>query len=93
MCALPWSKPIFFALVILVGLLISAAAAALLYILLFVGVHVRGSGRFLGPVLALILGAGISGFTAGIRKYRNVIAKMKLTQSSVMMDYVKRRQG
>lgn len=92
-CALPWSKPIFFALVILVGLLISTAAAALLYILLFVGVHARGSGRYLGPVLALILGAGISGFTAGIRKYRNVIAKMKLTQSSVMMDYVKRRQG
>jgi DNA-directed RNA polymerase subunit RPC12/RpoP len=92
-CALPWSEPIFFALVILVGLLISAAAAALLYILLFAGVHARGSGSSLGTVLVLILGAGISGFIAGIRKYRNVIAKMKLTQSSEMMDYVKRRQG
>lgn len=92
-CALPWSKPLFFALVLTVGLLIAAAAAAALYGLMYVGALLPRSGKLIGSAVGVILAAGITGFVTGIAGYKNLLSKMKLTQSAVMMDYVKRRQG
>ena len=96
-CALPWSKALFYTLVILVGLIIAAAAAFVLYWIVASGMgghHRSSSGsNGTGRAIAMIIGLGITGFSIGIKKYKNVIDKMKLTQSARTMDFVKRRQG
>lgn len=92
-CMLPWSKSAFLALMITVGLLISAFVAAVLYGLLYLGDYIPQSYALVDFISVIIFVLGIAGFANGIRRYRNVIAKMKLTQSRGMMDFVKRRQG
>ncbi len=91
-CALPWSKPLFFALMISTALAIAAASAFLLYFLLdmiLMFSHSRNDTRLLCAVVTFAIGA----LVIGIKKYRNVMTRLKLTQSSGTMNFVKRRQG
>ena len=91
-CALTWSKPMFFSLMILTALGIAAVATLILYFLvslLFLSKNGGSSGRLLGVIVVGAIGA----LTIGIQRYGRIMKQIKLTQSSETMNFVKRRQG
>ncbi len=92
-CALPWSEPLFFVLTTLLALVIAAGAAFILYFLFATMFSSHNSSRNDGKLLGLFIAGGITAFSLGWKKYKNVMAKMKLTQSARTMNFVKRRQG
>ncbi len=97
-CGVPWNKVLFFTLLILTGIALTAVSFIVLKPLLEAmftsssGSHSHssnGNGKLLG---AIIMGV-VALFSLGIAKIRKVIKSIDLTQANSIFNFVKKRQG
>ena len=97
-CGVPWNKVLFFTLLILTGIALTAVSFIFLKPLLEAmftsssGSHSHssnGNGKLLG---AIIMGV-VALFSLGIAKIRKVIKSIDLTQANSIFNFVKKRQG
>ena len=98
-CGLPWRKPLFWAMTIVIGI----ALTFLSYFLfkgMFTTFFAMGSRRSSssssrdgrGKIIVMIAAGIITLFTTGARKMKRVIRQIELTQSSKTFNFVKKRQ-
>lgn len=94
--ALPWKKPLFYGLLIGLGILVTVACffvfrETLPYV--FSGRRSSSSRDGRGKLIGLLVAGIIALFTTGIRKVVKVIKNIKLTQDKAMFNFMKKRQG
>ena len=85
-CGIPLDKSRFYPILFGLGILLTAAAFALLYYTFFI--------LAIAPLLTYFLGAGIIVlFSMGIRKIVRAMRSIKLAQDNDMFTFMKKRQG
>ena len=95
-CGLPWNKPLFYGVLIGLGVIVSIASffifkTTLPYVLVSSG---RSSGDKTDIRLIVLLVAGIiTLFSTGIGKVVKVIKNINLTQDKAIFNFTKKRQG
>ncbi|MBR6487693.1 MAG: hypothetical protein IKT20_02160 [Clostridiales bacterium] len=94
--ALPWKKPLFYGLLIGLGILVTVACffvfrETLPYV--FSGRRSSSSRDGRGKLIGLLVAGIIALFSTGIRKVVKVIKNIKLTQDKAMFNFMKKRQG
>ena len=96
-CGLPWKKVLFFTLLIIVGLLVTAGAFIVfrhtLPAFFTTGRSSRSGRDGRGRIIAVLIAGIIALFTVGIRKVVKVIRNINLTQDKAMFNFMKKRQG
>lgn len=97
-CALPWKKSLFIALLVFIGLVFTILAFILLNytipILLLPGKHGSSSStKTAGELLVFLASGVIALFSAGIRRVVKVLKNINLTQDKTMFNFMKKRQG
>lgn len=95
-CALPWKKPLFYGLLIGLGLILTVALFFVFRGTLpafFSGRHSSSSSRSRGRIIGLLVAGIVALFTTGIGKVVKVIKNIKLTQDKDMFNFTKKRQG
>lgn len=99
-CALPFNKPLFIALVVITALVIGVACAFLAKFILSAFFSAssyrhhssRSSGNS-GQLIAYIIAAAGGALTAAVKRIQKVLKNLNLTRSTATFKYVKRRQG
>jgi len=84
---IPWNKAAFDLLVAGIGLSLTALLTMLFYVFFANGLFYEGH------ILGLILAGAFALFSAGIAKMARIKRNLKLTQSSVTFNFMKKRQG
>ena len=100
-CGLPWRKPLFWAMTITIGVVLTILSYFVFKGLFTALVISAGSRRRSssssnnggGKILAAIIVGIIALFTTGVHKIQRVIRQIELTQSSKTFNFVKKRQG
>ncbi len=94
-CGLPWRKTLFWAMVLVSGLILTVLSF-FLFKGLFTGLlgvsSRRSSHNNGGKLIAAIVGGIVLLFSTGIVKLKKVIKQLSLTQSSKTFNFVKKRQ-
>lgn len=95
-CALPWKKSLFYAMLITIGVVLTVLAfftfRYTIPFFLFSGSKSRSSNGT-GRLLAFLLTGVIALFSTGIRKVVKVVRNIKLTQDKAIFNFMKKRQG
>ena len=99
-CGLPWRKPLFWAMTIGIGVVLTFLSffvfKAMFTVFFAVGSGHRSSSRSSSDGRARIITAIAAGivtlFTIGVRKIKRVLKQIELTQSSKTFNFVKKRQ-
>ena len=94
--ALPWKKPLFYGLLIGLGIIVTVAAFFVFRETLpwlFSGRRSSSSRKSEGKIIGLLIAGIIALFSTGIRKVVKVIKNIKLTQDKAMFNFMKKRQG
>ena len=95
-CGLPWNKKLFYALLIILGII---ATVALFFVFketlpfLFIGKRSSSSNDGRGKIIGFLIAGIIALFSTGIRKVIRVIKNINLTQDKAMFNFTKKRQG
>ena len=95
-CGLPWNKILFFALLAVLGIIISIGAFFVFKYTLpffFSGRRSSSGSRSEGKIIGVLVAGIIALFTTGITKVVKVIKNIKLTQDKDMFNFTKKRQG
>ena len=94
--ALPWKKPLFYGLLIGLGIIVTVACFFVFRETLpvfFSGRRSSSSSNNRGKLIGLLVVGIIALFSTGIRKVVRVIKNIKLTQDKAMFNFMKKRQG
>ena len=93
-CGVPWQKGLYFTLLAISGVILSAASFAVLKpVLARIFYHITGTTtKSFTPILAAMTAGGVFLFTYSIRKIVRVVKSVDLTQSGSMFNFVKKRQ-
>ena len=93
-CGVPWQKGLYFTLLAISGVILSAASFAVLKpVLARIFYHITGTTtESFTPILAAMTAGGVFLFTYSIRKIVRVVKSVDLTQSGSMFNFVKKRQ-
>ena len=95
-CGVPWNKVLFYTLLIVTGIALTAAAFFVVYPLLKPIGEGSVSGRStdgLGKILFYLISLAIGLFSTGIANIRKVIKSIKLSQANLIYNFMKKRQG
>ena len=94
--ALPWKKPLFYGLLIGLGILVTVACFFVFretIPVFFSGRRSSGSRDGRGKIIGMLVAGIIALFSTGIRKVVKVVKNIKLTQAKAMFNFMKKRQG
>ena len=94
--ALPWKKPLFYGLLIGLGILVTVACFFVFretIPVFFSGRRSSGSRDGRGKIIGMLVAGIIALFSTGIRKVVKVVKNIKLTQDKAMFNFMKKRQG
>ena len=97
-CGVPWNKVLFFALLIVTGIVLTALTFLVMRPFLEAmfssssGSHSHSSNGN-GKLLGVIIAGAVALFSLGIAKIRKVIKSIDLTQAKSIFNFVKKRQG
>ena len=94
-CGLPWKKPLFYGLLIGLGVL---ATIGLFFVFYKTIPYIFYTGRSSssknnGRIVAFLIAGIIALFSTGIHKLMKVIKNIKLTQDKAIFNFTKKRQG
>lgn len=98
-CGVPWNRFLFFTLLILAGIALTAAAYFFVVYPLVGSVFSEAalrrssSTKGIGRALAVLIGVALGSFAGGIAKIRSVIKSIRLSQSHLTFNFMKKRQG
>lgn len=95
-CGVPWNKVLFITLLIVTGIALTAAALLITYPLIDAIIKATGNGssvKGLGKTLFVLIGVAIGAFSTGIANIIKVIKSIKLSQASLIYNFMKKRQG
>lgn len=95
-CALPWKKTLFYALLIVTGIVITVLSFFIFKATLPFFFERRSSSSnndSSGKLIGLLVMGIIALFTTGIRKVVRVIKNIRLTQDKAIFNFMKKRQG
>ena len=96
-CGVPWNKVLFFALLIVTGIVLTALTFLVMRPFLEAmfssssGSHSHSSNGN-GKLLGVIIAGAVTMFSVGIAKIRKVIKSIDLTQANSIFNFVKKRQ-
>ncbi len=100
-CGLPIRKALFFTFLTITSILLAIIFSFIFYHIIWAMMssfaskprrHSSGSNNGSGNLIVGLIIAGIVMAAAGVKKIKNVIAKLKLTQSSKTFNFTKKRQ-
>lgn len=90
----PWNKELFIGVVLVLGIIITLIAMALLgALLLNSGGHSSSSNQSTGRLIAAIVVGSFCALGAGITKLKTVLKSIRLTSESSLTGYVSKRQN
>lgn len=97
-CGLPWKKPLFYGLLIGLGIILTIGLffvfkATLPLMFTSSGHSSSSSSKSEGRLIAMLIAGIIALFSTGIRKVVKVIKNINLTQDKAIFNFTKKRQG